>query len=131
MKRSRDSRNTRAGRAGRAGRAEGIRRLPWESDWWHRLLPIVLFAGTLAAAAMFGASSVSTWFDQNAQRAEAEHSATELDDRIAELEDQIARRASAEGVRREALCFGPDVAPGPAVYAVTGLSGCVGPPQGR
>ena len=97
--------------------------------WWHRLLLVSLFAGTLIAAAMFGASSVRTWFDQNAQRADAEHAASELDSRIAEFEDEVARRTSDEGVRREALCFGPYVEPGTEVYAVMGLNGCVGRPQ--
>ena len=97
--------------------------------WWHRLLLVGLFAGTLIAATMFGASSVRTWFDQNAQQADAEHAAVELDSRIAELTGEIARRTSDEGVRREALCFGPYVEPGTEVYAVMGLSGCVGQPQ--
>ena len=97
--------------------------------WWHRLLLVGLFAGTLIAATMFGASSVRTWFDQNAQLEGAEHAAVEFDGRIAELEDQIARRTSDEGTRREALCFGPYVEPGTEVYAVMGLSGCVGQPQ--
>ena len=97
--------------------------------WWHRLLLASLFAGTLIAATMFGASSVRTWFDQNAHLADAEHAAVEFDGRIAELEDEIARRTSDEGVRREALCFGPYVEPGTEVYAVMGLSGCVGQPQ--
>ena len=97
--------------------------------WWHRLLLVALFAGTLIAATMFGASSVRTWFDQNAQQADAEHAAVELDSRIAELTGEIARRTSDEGARREALCFGPYVEPGTEVYAVMGLSGCVGRPQ--
>ena len=93
--------------------------------WWHRLLLVALFVGTLGAAVLFGASSVNTWFDQNAQRADAEHIAVQLEDRIAELTDEIDRRTSADGVRREALCFGPYVEPGTEVYAVMGLSGCV------
>ena len=97
--------------------------------WWHRLVLVALVAGTLAAAALFGASSVGTWFDQNAQRADAEHAAMEFEGRIAELEDKITRRTSDEGVRREALCFGPFVEPGTEVYAVMGLNGCVGQPQ--
>ena len=97
--------------------------------WWHRLLLVALFAGTLIAATMFGASSVRTWFDQNAQLADAEHAAVGLDGRIAELTDEIERRTSDEGVRREALCFGPYVEPGTEVYAVMGLDGCVGQPQ--
>ena len=97
--------------------------------WWHRLLLVSLFAGTLIAATMFGASSVGTWFDQNAQQADAAHAARELDGRIAEFEDEVARRTSDEGVRREALCFGPYVEPGTEVYAVLGLNGCVGQPQ--
>ena len=94
--------------------------------WWHRLLLVALFAGTLAAAAMFGASSVGTWFDQNAQMSDAQHTATELEARIAELTQEIERRTSDAGVRREALCFGPYVEPGTEVYAVMGLDGCVG-----
>ncbi len=97
--------------------------------WWHRLLLVGLFAGTLGAAAMFGASSVSTWLDQNAQRADAEHIAVELEARIAELTSEIERRTSDDGVRREALCFGPYVEPGTEVYAVMGLDGCVGSTQ--
>ena len=97
--------------------------------WWHRLLLVSLFAGTLIAATMFGASSVRTWFDQNAHLANAEHAAVEFDGRVAELEDEIARRTSDEGVRREALCFGPYVEPGTEVYAVMGLNGCVGQPH--
>jgi len=93
--------------------------------WWHRLLLVALFAGTLAAATLFGASSVATWFDQNAQIADAEHEAAELDERIAVLTGEIDRRTSENGVRREALCFGPYVEPGTEVYAVMGLNGCV------
>ncbi|MCY3619398.1 MAG: hypothetical protein F4Z00_11585 [Acidimicrobiaceae bacterium] len=90
---------------------------------------MTLFAGTLGAAVMFGASSVGTWFDQNAQRADAEHIAVQLETRIAELTDEIDRRTATDGVRREALCFGPYVEPGTEVYAVMGLNGCVGAPQ--
>lgn len=97
--------------------------------WWHRLLLVTLFAGTLGEAVMFGASSVGTWFDQNAQRADAEHIAVQLETRIAELTDEIDRRTATDGVRREALCFGPYVEPGTEVYAVMGLNGCVGAPQ--
>lgn len=97
--------------------------------WWHRLLLVALFAGTLGAAVMFGASSVGTWFDQNAQRAEAEHLAVQLEARITELTDELDRRTSEDGVRREALCFGHYVEPGTEVYAVMGLNGCVGQPQ--
>lgn len=93
--------------------------------WWHRLLLVGLAVATLGAAALFGASSVSTWMDQNAERAEAESLATELDGRIAELIAEVDRRTSDGGVRREALCFGPYVAPGTEVYAVLGLEGCV------
>ena len=94
--------------------------------WWHRMLLMALFVGTLAAAALFGASSVRTWMDQNAQRVEAERTAVEFDSRVADLKDEIARRTSAGGVQREALCFGPYVEPGTEVYAVMGLNGCVG-----
>ncbi len=93
--------------------------------WWHRLLLVVLVAATLAGASVFGASSVRTWMDQNAQQAGAERSAVSLEVRLAELEDEIARRTSTDGVRREALCFGPYVEPGTEVYAVMGLQGCV------
>ena len=98
--------------------------------WWHRLILVALFVGTLGAATLFGASSVATWFDQNAQIADAEHEAAELEGRIADLADEVERRTSEDGVRREALCFGPYVAPGTEVYAVMGLNGCVGRPQG-
>ena len=83
----------------------------------------------LAAALLLGASSVRTWMDQNAQQAEAGELAVELDGRIADLEDEIARRTSDGGVRHEALCFGPYVDPGTEVYAVMGLEGCVSQPQ--
>ena len=63
------------------------------------------------------------------QQREAESLATDLDARIAELEDEVARRTSDDGVRREALCFGPYVEPGTEVYAVMGLEGCVSQPQ--
>ena len=98
-------------------------------SWWHRLLLVGLAAATLAAAALFGASSVRTWMDQNTETAEAESVADELETRIAELEAEIARRTSDGGVRREALCFGPYVEPGTEVYAVLGLEGCVSQPQ--
>lgn len=93
--------------------------------WWHRLLLVGQALATLGAAALFGASSCSTWMDQNAERAEAESLAVELDARIAELTAEVDARTSADGVRREALCFGPYVAPGTEVYAVLGLEGCV------
>ena len=93
--------------------------------WWYRLLLFGLALATLGAAALFGASSVSTWMDQNAERAEAESLAVELDERIAELTAEVDARTSDDGVRREALCFGPYVAPGTEVYAVLGLEGCV------
>ena len=99
--------------------------------WWHQLILLILFAGTLGAAVVYGASSVGTWFDQNAHRADAEHVAMQLEARIAELTAELDRRTSDDGVRREALCFGHYVEPGTELYAVMGLSGCVGQHQGR
>ena len=100
-----------------------------KSAWWHRLLLACLVVAMVAAALLLGASSMRTWMDQNAQQREAESLATDLDARIAELEDEVARRTSDDGVRREALCFGPYVEPGTEVYAVMGLEGCVSQPQ--
>ncbi|MCY3649662.1 MAG: hypothetical protein F4Y99_09920 [Acidimicrobiaceae bacterium] len=100
-----------------------------KSAWWHRLLLVGLVVAMVAAALLLGASSMRTWMDQNAQQREAESLATELDARIAELEGEVARRTSDDGVRREALCFGPYVEPGTEVYAVMGLEGCVSQPQ--
>ena len=100
-----------------------------KSAWWHRLLLVGLSLAMVAAAVLLGASSVRTWMDQNAQRQEAESLATELDARIADLEGEVARRTSDDGVRREALCFGPYVEPGTEVYAVMGLEGCVSQPR--
>ena len=97
--------------------------------WWHRLLLVGLGGAMLAAALLLGASSVRTWMDQNAQQAEAGELAVGLDGRVTDLEDEVARRTSAGGVRREALCFGPYVDPGTEVYAVMGLEGCVSQPQ--
>ena len=98
---------------------------------WHRSLLLGLSLAMAAAALLLGASSVRTWMDQHAQQQEAEDLATELEARIAALEGEIARRTSDDGVRREALCFGPYVAPGTEVYAVMGLEGCVSPPPAR
>lgn len=100
-----------------------------KSAWWHRLLLVCLVMAMVAAALLLGASSMRTWMDQNAQQREAESLETELDARIAELEGEVARRTSDDGVRREALCFGPYVEPGTEVYAVMGLEGCVSPPS--
>ena len=96
--------------------------------WWQRLLVAALSLTVIAAAALFGASSVQTWMDQNDQRADAEALAVELDARVAELEAEIERRTSSNGARREALCFGPYVEPGTEVYSVMGLHGCVTSP---
>ena len=96
---------------------------------WPRLLPIGVFVAQMATASLLGTSSVRTWTDQNAQREEAEALAAELDARIDELESEIERRTSGDGVKREALCFGPFVEPGTEVYAVMGLEGCVSPPR--
>lgn len=93
--------------------------------WIRRFVMAGLMAGTLAGGAMFGASSVRTWIEQNEQRTGAQQTAVELDQRIAELEAEIGRRTSEEAVRREALCFGPFVPPGAEIYAVPGLQGCV------
>ena len=100
-----------------------------KSAWWHRLLLVGLAVAMVAAALLLGASSVRTWMDQNAQQREAESVGAELDARIATLEGEVARRTSDDGVRREALCFGPYVEPGIEVYAVMGLEGCVSQPQ--
>ena len=100
-----------------------------KSAWWHRLLLVSLVMAMVAAALLLGASSMRTWMDQNAPQREAESIATDLDARIAELEAEVARRTSDDGVRREALCFGPYVEPGTEVYAVMGLDGCVSQPQ--
>ena len=98
--------------------------------WWHRLLLVTVAAAALAGAATLGWSSVRTWMEQSDQQAAAERVAADLDARIADLEDEIDRRTSEEGVRREALCFGPYVEPGTEVYAVMGLRGCVTGQQG-
>lgn len=95
------------------------------SAWRHRLLLMGLGLAMVAAALTLGASSVRTWMDQNAQRAEAEALAEELDARISDLRGEVARRTSIDGIRREALCFGPYVEPGTEIYAVMGLQGCV------
>ena len=100
-----------------------------KSAWWHRLLLVGLAVSMVAAALLLGASSVRTWMDQNAQQQEAESVGAELEARIAALEGEIARRTSDDGVRREALCFGPYVEPGTEVYAVMGLEGCVTQPS--
>ena len=100
-----------------------------KSAWWHRLLLAGLVVSMAVAAVLLGASSVQTWMDQNAQQREAESLGAELDARIAVLEGEIARRTSDDGVRREALCFGPYVEPGTEVYAVMGLEGCVTQPS--
>ena len=99
-----------------------------KSAWWHRLLLASLVVAMAVAAVLLGASSVGTWMDQNAQQREAESLGAELDARIAILEGEISRRTSDDGVRREALCFGPYVEPGTEVYAVMGLEGCVTQP---
>ena len=95
------------------------------SAWWHRLLLAGLVVAMAVAAVLLGASSVRTWMNQNVQQREAESLGAELDARIAVLEGEVSRRTSDDGVRREALCFGPYVAPGTEVYAVMGLEGCV------
>ena len=96
-----------------------------KSAWWHRSLLAVLVVAMVAAAALLGASSVRTFMDQQAQQREAESVGAELDVWIDVLEGEVARRTSDDGVRREALCFGPYVEPGTEVYAVMGLEGCV------
>ncbi len=106
----------------------GVRGVAMRSVWWHRLLLMGLGVAMVAAALLLGASSVRTWMDQNAQQAEAESLAVEIDGRIAALEAEVARRTSDDGVRREALCFGPYVEPGTEIYAVMGLEGCVSQP---
>lgn len=100
-----------------------------KSAWWYRLLLVCLGVAMVGSTVLLGASSVRTWMDQNAQRQEAESLGAELDARIAVLEGEIARRTSDDGVRREALCFGPYVEPGTEVYAVMGLEGCVTQPR--
>ena len=107
----------------------GVRGLAMRSAWWHRLLLMGLAVAMVVAALFLGASSVRTWMDQNDQQAKAESLAAEMEGRVAGLEDEIARRTSDDGVRREALCFGPYVEPGTEVYAVIGLQGCVSQPQ--
>ena len=94
--------------------------------WARRLIWAALLAGTLAMAAMLGASSVQTWLDQNEQRAEAESTAADLDAQIDDLEAEVDWRTSDEAVRLAALCFGLFVEPGTETYAVTGLTGCSG-----
>ena len=105
-----------------------VRDRAMRSAWWHRLLLVGLGVAMVVAVGLLGASSVRTWRDQNAQQREAESLGVTLDARIAALEGEIARRTSGDGVRREALCFGPYVAPGTEVYAVMGLGGCVTQP---
>ena len=100
-----------------------------KSAWWHRLLLAGLVVAMAVAAVLLGASSVRTWMDQNAQQREAESLGAELDARITVLEGEVSRRTSDDGVRREALCFGPYVEPGTEVYAVMGLEGCVTQPD--
>ncbi len=96
-----------------------------KSAWWHRFLLAGLVLVIVAAASLLGASSVRTWIDQNDQRQQAEQIEQQLNAEIAALQSEIARRTSSDGVRREALCFGPYVSPGTEVYAVTGVEGCV------
>ena len=93
--------------------------------WIRRSVLFTLLAATLGGGAIFGASSVRTWVEQNEIRAAAQQTATDLDRQITELEAEIDRRTSDEAVRREALCFGPFVPPGTEIYAVPGLQGCV------
>lgn len=93
----------------------------------HCLLLIGLVILLVAIVGLNGTELVRAWMDQNAQREEAEAVAAELDVFIDELEGEVARRTSDGGVRREALCFGPYVAPGTEIYAVMGLEGCVSP----
>ena len=101
------------------------------TKWARRLVWAALVVGTLAVAALLGASSVRTWLDQNDQRAEAERVADDLEAQIVDLEAEIEWRTSVEAVRQAALCFGLFVEPGTEAYAVTGLAGCAGQPPTR
>ena len=99
------------------------------TKWARRLVWAALVVGTLAVAALLGASSVRTWIDQNEQRAEEERVADDLEERIGDLEAEIEWRNSDEAVRQAALCFGLFVEPGTEAYSVTGLAGCAGQSQ--
>ncbi len=120
--------------AGRAGRkrteagpdadrpSDGSPRRRFRSGHFVRFL---LIAASVVVAATLGASSVRTWIDQRDQLDDARREASELDERIASLEAEIATRTSDEGARIEALCFGPYVEPGVEVYSIPGIDGCV------
>ena len=90
-----------------------------------RFVRLLLIGATIMLAVALGTSSVRTWVDQREQLDGARREASELDDRIASLEAEIATRTSAEGARIEALCFGPYVEPGVEVYSIPGVDGCV------
>lgn len=91
----------------------------------RRLYLLALALATVGIIVTFGAPSVQTGFEQNAQTKEAESTAAELEARIDQLTREVELRTSGENVWREALCFGPYVAPGAEVYAVLGVSGCI------
>ena len=101
--------------------------LPWQ----RRLILLVLAVVTVGMIVTFGTSSVRTGIAQVAETRDEERRAVELDARIAALSAEVELRTSEAGILREALCFGPHVRPGTEVYAVAGVSGCVGAQPAR
>lgn len=86
---------------------------------------VLLVAGFLLLAGVLVEPSVSRSMEQRSELASVKAERDALQAEIDEINADIEGITDEEGLRIEARCFGPYVAPGEEVYSIPGLKGCV------
>ena len=85
----------------------------------------VLVVGFLLLAGVLVEPSVSSYMEQRSELSSVKEERDALQAEIDEINADIEGFTDHEGLRIEARCYGPYVAPGEEVYSIPGLNGCV------
>lgn len=86
---------------------------------------LLLAVGFLLLAGVLVEPSVSSYMEQRSELESVKAERDAIQAEIDEINADIEGITDDEGLRIEARCFGPYVAPGEEVYSIPGLKGCV------
>ena len=86
---------------------------------------LLLAVGFLLLAGVLVEPSVSSYMDRRSELESVKAERDAIQAEIDEINADVEGITDDEGLRIEARCFGPYVAPGEEVYSIPGLKGCV------